>query len=82
MPEAVDGISEEGGFTKREERAMIKKTKLFYNEVQSEMKKVSWPTREELTESTVIVMISVAVLAVFIGVVDFVLSRMIPVVLR
>ena len=61
---------------------MIKKTKLFYNEVQSEMKKVSWPTREELTESTVIVMISVAVLAVFIGVVDFVLSRMIPVVLR
>ncbi len=46
------------------------------------MKKVSWPTREELTESTVIVMISVAVLAVFIGVVDFVLSRMIPVVLR
>lgn len=61
---------------------MIKKTKLFYNEVQSEMKKVSWPTREELVESTVIVMISVAALAVFIGAVDFVLSRMISVVLR
>lgn len=46
------------------------------------MKKVSWPVREELVESTVIVMISVAALAVFIGVVDFVLSRMISVVLR
>jgi preprotein translocase subunit SecE len=46
------------------------------------MKKVTWPTRQELVESTLVVMISVAMLTIFIGMVDFVLSRLISVFLR
>ena len=61
---------------------MVKQVKLFYNELQAEMKKVTWPTREELMESTGVVMISVSALAVFVGVVDFVLSRVVSIFLR
>jgi len=47
----------------------------FVVEVLVELKKVSWPTRKELMDSTWIVLISSIALAVFIGVTDFVLSK-------
>jgi preprotein translocase subunit SecE len=38
------------------------------------MSKVSWPTREELRESTLVVIVMVFVIAIFIGIVDRALS--------
>ncbi len=35
------------------------------------MNKVSWPTAEELQESTVIVLVAAIILAICIGVIDF-----------
>ena len=46
----------------------------YFDEVWSELKKVSWPTREELRESTLVVIIMVFLMMVFIGAVDRVLS--------
>jgi preprotein translocase subunit SecE len=43
-------------------------------EVKLELKKVSWSNRQELVDSTILVIFSVALLAAFIGIVDFVLS--------
>lgn len=43
-------------------------------EVQSEMLKVTWPTREELTNSTSVVLIFSFALALFIFVADAILS--------
>lgn len=48
----------------------------FINEVGVELKKSSWPTRSELFNSTVVVIISVIALAIFIGFSDFILMRL------
>jgi preprotein translocase subunit SecE len=49
---------------------MIQRLVEFVKEVRVEMSKISWPTREELRESTVVVIITVALITVFIGLVD------------
>lgn len=54
----------------------------FINEVKLELKKVSWSTKSELINSTIVVIVSVAILAVFIGVCDLVWSNLINLVLR
>ena len=60
---------------------MINKIKEFMNGVQFEMKKVSWPTWEELRGSTMVVLGLSLILSVFLFIVDFVLSRIVNVVL-
>ncbi len=53
---------------------MVEKVKTFTQDVQSEMTKVTWPTREELRGSTIVVIVTVIILSIFIGVVDRILS--------
>ena len=54
---------------------MIGKIRKFIAEVVAELKKVSWSTRRDLIDSTWVVIISSAILGVFIGASDFVLSK-------
>jgi len=54
----------------------------FFNQVKIEMKKVSWPSKSELISSTIVVLISTVVLALYIGVCDLVLSRIVNVLIR
>jgi preprotein translocase subunit SecE len=58
----------------------IARVKLFLSETRTELKKVTWPTREELKESTKVVIISTFIVTVFVGVVDQILSRIIRLV--
>ena len=53
---------------------MIEKIKKFTSDVVVELKKVSWPTRQELRGSTLVVIVTVILMAVFIGLVDRILS--------
>ncbi len=46
----------------------------FIKEVQVESTKVSWPTRYELRDSTIVVIVTVLIVSVFIGIVDRVLT--------
>ena len=46
------------------------------------MKKVSWVRRKELFTTTLVVIIFSTVLAAFIGVFDFIFSRLLNLVLR
>ena len=55
---------------------MLEKIKQFLKEVRSELTKVTWTTREELIYSTIIVIVVSVVMAIFIGVVDVVLSNL------
>lgn len=48
----------------------------FLKEARAELGKVSWPTRKELSESTVLVIVSVIVVTIFIGAVDFVFNKL------
>jgi len=61
---------------------MIQKAKQFTSDVVLEMKKVSWPTVPELRGSTTVVIVTVILLAIFIGLVDRVLSLGLERVLR
>jgi preprotein translocase subunit SecE len=55
---------------------MFNKIRNFLNEIKLELKKVSWSTREELISSTVVVLASVFFMAIFIGLCDFILSKL------
>ena len=48
----------------------------FLTEARAELGKVTWPTRKELYESTILVIVSVILITVFIGAVDFVFNKM------
>ncbi len=56
---------------------MIKRTKEFLNEVKAEMKKVVFPEREELIGSTWVVIIAVILTAIFLGIVDIGLAKIV-----
>jgi len=44
--------------------------KTFFSDVVSEMKKVVWPSRDKVMDSTRVVIVSTIVLALFFGAVD------------
>jgi preprotein translocase subunit SecE len=48
----------------------IRKISNFFREVRAEMKKVIWPSREEITKYTAVVLFMIAVLGAFIAIVD------------
>jgi len=57
------------------------RTTEFFREVKVELKKVVWPTRKQTTGTTVVVVIFVFIVAVFLGVFDYSLSKLVQVVL-
>ncbi|MEE8303213.1 MAG: preprotein translocase subunit SecE [Candidatus Tectomicrobia bacterium] len=54
----------------------------FLRDVRSELRKVTFPTRTETIASTAVVIIAVFIVALYLGMVDFVLSMTIPRILR
>jgi len=50
-------------------------SKQFYVDVRSEMKKVSWPSRDEVFGTTVIVVASVFFFGIYLGLIDAVLAQ-------
>ncbi len=53
----------------------------FFREVRIELKKVTWPSRKETLASTSVVVILVVIIAVYLGLVDVILSRALAVLL-
>jgi preprotein translocase subunit SecE len=54
----------------------------YLKDVRAELTKVSWPTREELRDSTVVVIVTVLLVATFIGLVDQGLTRVLALVFK
>jgi len=55
----------------------IFKVRDFLNEVTTELKKSSWPTRKELTDSTLVVIVTVLVLGMFVAAADLIFLKII-----
>jgi len=55
-------------------RDWAERTKQFYLEVRSEMRKVSWPGRQEVFSTTLIVIAAVLFFGAYLGVVDVALG--------
>jgi preprotein translocase subunit SecE len=49
----------------------MRKIIAFFKDSYAELKKVVWPSREEVGSSTRVVLISVALFAIVLGIVDF-----------
>lgn len=54
---------------------MFGRTKRFFIEVKEELKKVSWSTKEELIGATWVVITITFLLAIFVGIIDFIFSK-------
>lgn len=48
----------------------------YFKEVHEELGKVSWPTRQQTIQKTVLVVISSVVVGLYIGSLDFVFTKM------
>lgn len=59
---------------------MIGKIKQFSSDVVVEMKKVSWPTKPQLMESTVVVVVVSAIITTFVAVIDFIYTNILKVI--
>lgn len=60
---------------------MIANLNEFFTNVKAELKKVTWPSKKDTYASTTIVIGLVMICAVFFGVVDMILSRLIRLIL-
>jgi len=60
----------------------IERIREYTKDVGVELRKVSWPTREELRDSTMVVIATVLLVAAFIGVVDQILNRAVALIFR
>ncbi len=56
---------------------MIGNIRTFLDDVKVEMKKVTWPTMTQTKGSTVVVILTVIMIGVYFGVIDFFLSKLI-----
>ena len=63
-------------------KKLFKRIRNYLADVWAEMKKVSWVKRRELFTTTLVVIIFSTVMAVFIGVFDFIFSQLLHLVLR
>ena len=62
-------------------RSRLARLTRFLREVKSELKKVSWPNKEELTANTIVVLVSVFFAATLIWIIDSVCSRILKIFL-
>ncbi len=56
---------------------MLGKAKDFLSEVKVEVKKVTWPSRKDAMGGTMVVMVVVLIIAVFLGIIDTILSKIV-----
>ncbi|RJQ22593.1 MAG: preprotein translocase subunit SecE [Nitrospiraceae bacterium] len=61
---------------------MLEKIKNFFREVKIELKKVVFPSREEVIGSTKVVVAMVIIIAVFLGLIDLLLSKLVGMVVK
>mgnify|MGYP000394863682 CR=1 FL=1 len=56
---------------------MLKRTRTFLTDVRVELKKVSWPSRQDTISSTGVVLVVVFIISFHLGIIDILLSRMV-----
>ncbi|HKK71330.1 MAG TPA: preprotein translocase subunit SecE [Candidatus Krumholzibacteria bacterium] len=60
----------------------MERIKTFVKESWAELGKITWPNRQELAESTVVVIVSVILITIFIGLVDLGFSNLLKLFAR
>lgn len=60
---------------------VVKRTSQFLRDVVKELKRVSWPTRKELTRYTGVVVATVIFIAIYFAIVDLGISSLVRLIL-
>jgi len=55
----------------------FRSTRIFVGEIVDELKKATWPTRQELRDSTVVVIVAAVILGLFTSISDFALYQVV-----
>lgn len=55
-------------------RGQAPKLGKFFQEVKTELKKVTWPSRKTLITQTIVVVVTVIILSIFLGIADGIFS--------
>ena len=63
--------------TKEKKPSILQRLKRFWRESVGELRKVTWPTPKEAWELTKIVLIVTLIMSALLGIMDFVFSRLI-----
>lgn len=61
--------------------SFINKTTQFLQEVMTELKKVTWPDKKQIVAASIVVVILIFIIAMYVGIIDFVLSKILAVLL-
>ena len=64
------------------EKEVLDKIKNFFNEVKIELKKVIFPSKDEVIDSTKVVVVLVLMIAIFLGGIDLLLTKLVAMVVR
>jgi preprotein translocase subunit SecE len=79
MPDAQDEAPESDKKTrkggKRAKKGPLKRLAVFYRQIVAELRKVVWPTRNQLTTYTTVVIVFVIVMIGLVTVIDFGLGK-------
>lgn len=81
MAKTATMAAEESGFT-GQVKSWPQRVKAFYNDVRTEMKKVTTPSRKEVQATTVVVIITVFIFGAYFWIVDTAIAHTLDTVLR
>ncbi|MGD0022842.1 MAG: preprotein translocase subunit SecE [Smithellaceae bacterium] len=62
-------------------KRIFQKVMQFLNEAKTELKKVTWPSPKQTLASTSVVIIIVFIVAIYLGIVDYVLAKLVKLIL-
>jgi preprotein translocase subunit SecE len=62
-------------------KRIFQKVMQFFSEAKTELKKVTWPSRKQTLASTSVVIIIVLIVAIYLGIVDYVLAKLMKLIL-
>ncbi|HPE07183.1 MAG TPA: preprotein translocase subunit SecE [Smithellaceae bacterium] len=62
-------------------KLIMNKALQFVSQAKAELKKVTWPTRKQTLASTGVVMVIVAIMALYLGIIDLILAKVVKFIL-
>jgi preprotein translocase subunit SecE len=71
----ANSIAAAGGSFGDRLKAWPERVRVFYNDVRTEMRKVTAPSRKEVMATTMVVIITVFIFALYFGVIDFIIQH-------
>ena len=62
-------------------KLILQKVIRFLSEAKIELKRVTWPTPKQAMASTTVVIVIVFIIAIYLGIIDFILAKLVKFIL-